>query len=107
MAGDRRLSRPDSSLPDWEMPDTSYRPVPIVWFTGAFLLHFVISSAIMMILLNQAAWLPIGLTALAGGAVLKWTWYRGMSGAAMGWRVATIMMLAVNLLYVIAVVFSS
>lgn len=103
MAGDRRLSRPDSSLPDWEMPDTAYRPVPIVWFTGAFFLHFIVSSAILMILLAQTAWVPIALAALAGGAVFKWTWDRGMSGAGAGWKIATIIMLGVNMLYVIAV----
>ncbi|MEL7188112.1 MAG: hypothetical protein AAGK17_01055 [Pseudomonadota bacterium] len=107
MAGDRRLSRPDSSLPDWEMPDAAYRPVPIVWFTGAFFLHFIVSSAILMILANQPAWAPIGLSALAGGAVFKWTWDRGMSAARFGWRLATTIMLVINVLYVAAAALSA
>ncbi len=106
MAGDRRLSRPDSSLPDWEMPDTAYRPVPIVWFTGAFFLHFVASSVILVALLSLSPTATIVLSALAGGAVLKWTWDRGMNSAGNGWKVATFIMIGVNVLYVIAVALS-
>ncbi len=28
-AGERRVSRPDSALPDWHIPDAAYRPIPI------------------------------------------------------------------------------
>ncbi len=102
MAGDRRLSRPDSALPDWEMPDTAYRPVPIVWFTGAFFLHLIVSVIFFAILIFQAAWIKIAFAALAAGAVGKWTWDRGMESAGAGWKIATIVMLITNMLMVAA-----
>lgn len=103
MGGDRRLSRPDSSLPDWEMPDTAYRPIPIVWFTGAFFVHFIATHIILFVLPLTPLWVPIGLAAVIGGAVLRWTWDRGMSGAGNGWKIATYLMLAVNMLYLSAI----
>ncbi len=102
MAGDRRLSRPDSSLPDWEMPDTAYRPVPIVWFTGAFFLHLILIIVFAAILFSQAAWIKVALTALAAGAIGEWTWERGMKDAGSGWKIATIIMLGINVFFVVA-----
>lgn len=105
MAGDRRISRPDASVPDWEVPDTSYRPVPIVWFTGAFIGHLIIAHAIMLVLWSLGPWPVFGAAALAAGAIGKWTWDRGMSSAGSGWRFATIAILCVNLLYIAAAAF--
>lgn len=95
--GDRRLSRPDNSLPDWEMPDTAYRPVPIVWFTGAFFLELFVLFLLGAILSAASAWLSIGLSALATGAIAMWTWDRGMRDAGTGWQIATGLMLIVML----------
>ncbi|MEO1730404.1 MAG: hypothetical protein AAFR64_06665 [Pseudomonadota bacterium] len=110
MAGDRRLSRPDSSLPDWEMPDTAYRPVPIVWFTGAFFMHLI---AIMAVFVTFAVigimlpWLILGGCALAALQIGKWTWDRGMHSAGFGWKIATIAMLVFNLLFVFAAFYAA
>ncbi|MBV7267093.1 hypothetical protein [Erythrobacter ani] len=102
MAGDRRISRPDSSLPDWEVPDTSYRPIPIVWFTGAFVIQTVVLFAIFILLLDQHGAITIALSALVTGAIGAWTWDRGMAQASRGWRAATIIAFLVNLLLVIS-----
>ena len=99
MAGDRRLSRPDASLPDWEMPDGSYRPIPIVWFTGAFLLQMVALSATFVLLVSKHGAITIALSALISGAIGAWTWNRGMKNAGTGWKVATIAVVAAQLLF--------
>lgn len=104
MAGDRRISRPDASLPDWEVPDTSYRPIPIVWFTGALILQLITVSILAAFFGQVSTWLAIGLCGLATGAIGMWTWDRGMKHAGAGWRIATIVMLAFGLLFAIALV---
>ncbi len=100
MAGDRRLSRPDSSLPDWEMPDGAYRPIPIVWFTGAFFLQMIALFAIAVLLSAKHGLFTIVLSALITGMIGAWTWSRGMKDAATGWKAATIAMLGIQLLCV-------
>lgn len=99
MAGDRRISRPDTSLPDWEMPDTAYRPIPIVWFTGAFLIHLVAVFLIILLFGALGLWVTVTLSALAAGVIGAWTWQRGMQSAGKGWKVATIAILAFNMLF--------
>ena len=100
MAGDRRISRPDSALPDSIIPDAKYRPIPIAWFAAAFLMQLVILWLIFMILSSQNGWLTIGIASLATGALGMWTWERGMKDAGMGWKVATIATLAIQLAFV-------
>lgn len=102
MAGDRRISRPDSSLPDWHIPDASYRPIPIAWFAGAFLLQMVVLFAIFMLFISQHGAITIALAGLITGAIGAWTWERGMKTAPAGWRIATIAVLAVQFLFVVA-----
>ncbi|MDJ0977700.1 MAG: hypothetical protein QNI87_04120 [Erythrobacter sp.] len=105
MAGDRRLSRPDASVPDWEVPDTSYRPIPIVWFTGAFLLHLMAVLAILTALGLTGLvtpWLAVPAAAIAAGAIGAWTWERGMRDAGAGWKVSTALFLAFNTLFALA-----
>ena len=46
---DRRISRPDSSLPDWYASDAAYRPIPIVWFAGALILQIIAMPAVFLI----------------------------------------------------------
>ena len=101
MAGDRRIARPDTALPDWHIPDASYRPIPITWFAGAFLLQMVVLFAIFMMLVSKHGMLTIGLSALATGAIGKWTWERGMKDAGSGWKIATVAMLIVQLAFII------
>ncbi|MET4133334.1 hypothetical protein ABIE62_002482 [Porphyrobacter sp. MBR-155] len=100
MAGDRRVSRPDSALPDSIIPDASYRPIPIVWFAAAFLIQMTTLFALFVVLQNQSGWIVIGLAALITGMLGMWTWDRGMKAAGTGWKVATIAMLAAQLAFV-------
>ncbi|MEM6858554.1 MAG: hypothetical protein AAF559_11840 [Pseudomonadota bacterium] len=102
MAGDRRISRPDLSLPDWHIPDASYRPIPIAWFAAAFLLQMVVLFFVFITLINQSGWLTIALAGLATGAIGMWTWDRGMREAGLGWRVTTFAMLALQYAFVCA-----
>jgi hypothetical protein len=99
MAGDRRLSRPDASLPDWEVPDTAYRPIPIVWFTGAMIVQLLALTVVAVILTNASGWLTIALAALASGAIFMWTWDRGMRGADTGWKAATVLMMVAQVAF--------
>ena len=46
---------------------------------------------------GQSGWLTIGFASLATGALGKWTWERGMKAAPSGWKVATIVMMALQL----------
>ena len=92
--GDRRISRPDVSLPDWEVPDAAYRPVPIVWFTGALFVEIFVLGLLALIFASQNAWITIAVMGLATGAVGAWTWQRGMAEAGTGWKFATFVMLA-------------
>ena len=97
MAGDRRIARTDTALPDWYASDAAYRPIPIAWFAGALVLQVVIQPAIVMLL-----WGWIGLprlvvvagALLASGMIWQFTWNRGMHGAARPWQWATGVMLA-------------
>lgn len=102
--GDRRISRPDASLPDWEVPDTTYRPVPIVWFTGALFLHLISIGLLAILLASQSGGITFALSTLFAAWIAKWTWDRGMKDASLGWRIATIAMLLMNLLFVAALV---
>lgn len=102
--GDRRISRVDNSLPDWEMPDTAYRPVPIVWFTGAGLLTLIVLVVLAVLLRSQSLLIAVALGAAATGGIGAWTWGRGMASAGIGWKIATILTLIVQLaLYALAV----
>lgn len=100
MAGDRRLSRPDASLPDWEMPDVAYRPIPIVWFTAAMLAQLGILGALFVVLITKHAALTIGISALVSAIIGAWTWERGMRSASTGWQIATIAILLVQFLLI-------
>ncbi len=100
MAGDRRLSRPDSALPDWHIPDAAYRPVPIAWFAGAFLLQMIVLFGLFITLIGSSGWATIALSALVTGALGMWTWERGMKHAGSGWQIATGVMLTLQLGFV-------
>lgn len=93
MAGDRRLSRPDSALPDSILPDAAYRPVPIAWFAAAFLVQMGVLFALFVMLLGYSGWVTIGLSTLATAGLAVWTWERGMRDAGRGWQIATAIML--------------
>lgn len=100
MAGDRRIARPDTALPDWHMPDAAYRPVPIAWFAAAFLLQMAMLTFLFIVLLAKPAWITIVLAAMTTGVLGAWTWERGMKHAGAGWRIATVVTLALQLGFV-------
>ena len=98
--GDRRISRPDVSLPDWEIPDTAYRPTPIVWFTAAMLGQLLAMGGIFFLLSARHGAFTIGMSALVTAVVAAWTWDRGMSNASTGWKVSTGAILLVQFLLI-------
>ncbi|MEL6877633.1 MAG: hypothetical protein AAGL68_05985 [Pseudomonadota bacterium] len=100
MAGDRRISRPDSRMPDWYIPDASYRPIPIAWFTAAVLIQSVAMFAIFTLLFKKSGWLTIGLAGLASIALYLWSMDRGLKEASMGWKMALAIVLALQFLLV-------
>jgi len=101
MAGDRRLSRPDASLPDWEVPDSAYRPIPIVWFTAAMLVQMAALSGVFWLLASAPRLYTVLLAGLITGAIFAWTWARGMRAATLGWRAATIAVLTGQLGFIL------
>ena len=90
MAGDRRIARADSALPDWHIPDASYRPVPIVWFAAAMLLQLIAITLLFLALITLPGIWTLLTMAAASGAIGAWTWRRGMNRASLAWRLATI-----------------
>lgn len=96
MAGDRRLARPDTALPDWHMPDASYRPVPIAWFAAAFLIQMIVLFVLFLMLLGNSGWVTIVMASIATLAIGGWTWERGMKDAGTRWQIATLVMLALQ-----------
>ncbi|MEO1489181.1 MAG: hypothetical protein AAFR88_07075 [Pseudomonadota bacterium] len=106
MAGDRRLSRPDASLPDWEVPDTAYRPIPIVWFTAAMLTQLVALTISFWVFASAAAFYTILTAGLVTGLIGAWTWARGMRDASIGWQRATVIMLTAQLGFIVLAVVS-
>lgn len=91
--GDRRLSRPDTSLPDWEVPDSAYRPVPIVWFTAALIAQQIALGAVFAAIPAGSNRIAIALAALLSAMIGRWTWERGMGSASLGWRTAMLVVL--------------
>lgn len=97
---DRRISRPDVSLPDWHIPDASYRPLPIVWFATVVLIQiFVVPLLFVAFLDDSGAFTArngmffLAFLVLESGLLGWWTWERGMEAAPKGWKVATILFL--------------
>ena len=96
MAGDRRIARTDTALPDWYVSDTSYRPIPIAWFAGALILQVLAQPALVFFfggLFGLPRLVLIGIAALVSGFIWQFTWERGMHGASRAWQWATATML--------------
>lgn len=100
MAGDRRISRPDSSLPDWYISDASYRPIPIAWFAAAIILQSIAITAIAFVFLTSNAWLTLTLCALASVAIAVWTMQRGLAAANQAWTIALVIVMSVQFLFI-------
>lgn len=95
MAGDRRIARTDTALPDWYVSDAAYRPIPIAWFAGALVLQVLLQPAIVYLGWAGGSSTGFMLACAIGGTGLIWymTQQRGMASASLAWRVATILML--------------
>lgn len=97
MAGDRRIARADTALPDWYASDAAYRPIPIAWFAGALVLQVVAQPATVMLfwgLFGLPRLAVVAIALLISGMIWQFTWDRGMSGAPKPWQLATGLMLA-------------
>ncbi|WP_100258865.1 hypothetical protein [Qipengyuania seohaensis] len=97
MAGDRRIARTDTALPDWYASDAAYRPIPIAWFAGALVLQVVAQPATVMLfwgLFGLPRLAVVAIALLISGMIWQFTRDRGMSGAAKPWQWATGLMLA-------------
>lgn len=97
MAGDRRIARTDTALPDWYVSDTHYRPIPIVWFAGALLMQVIAQPVLFGIGYGFLGLPPLVVVAIclaASGLIWHFTYERGMSEASAPWRWATGLMLA-------------
>ena len=97
MAGDRRIARTDSALPDWHVPDGSYRPIPIVWFAGAFLLQMLVLTVLFFALIAFHPVATIACALLVTAWIAHWTWERGIAQSGAGWKIATVAVLAMQL----------
>lgn len=93
MAGDRRIARADTALPDWYISDGAYRSIPIAWFAGALILQVIVQPAIFILLLGFSGLYTIAAGLLATAMIAHFTWRRGMAEASRTWQVATGLML--------------
>ena len=84
--------RPDSLL-----PDGYYRPIPIVWFTGAYLAQVAILSFIFLILYRLNDIFLYSISICSTYFIWSRTWKRGMSGASLAWRLSAIIIMSINL----------
>ncbi|MEO0461839.1 MAG: hypothetical protein AAF127_01830 [Pseudomonadota bacterium] len=100
MAGDRRISRPDSSLPDWYISDASYRPIPIAWFAAAIILQSIAITVIAFVFLSGNAWITLIGCALASVATAVWTMQRGLAAANQAWTIALVIVMSVQFLFI-------
>lgn len=78
------------------MPEGTYRPVPIVWFVAAWLLHGFAMMVLLILLSSKHHAFTWATTALASILIIRWTFARGMKDAALGWRVTTVLALLLN-----------
>ena len=78
-------------------PDGEYRPIPIVWFTGAF----IAQVGLLLLCFFGFYAFPPAFTWIASFLVTLWiglkAWDRGMRTASRWWKTTTIAILAFNL----------
>jgi len=97
---ERNKPRTDTALPDSLMPDAAYRPIPIAWLAGAMILHGIAVCIVYAIFYSKDGWFTVAGGLLVTIYILSLTWKRGMSDAGIGWRVATVTLLGINLVLV-------
>lgn len=78
------------------MPVGTYRPIPIVWFAGAWVVQVAALVFLFLLLSSKAALFTIAATALASLGIGHWTFGRGMAGASTAWKACTVVALFFN-----------
>ena len=85
---------------DFLSGDGEYKPIPIVWFTRAFLTQVFLQLAFFFILYAVDPIYTVAVSVIITAYVAWRTWQRGMSSAAIGWKIATFAILVFNLGFV-------
>lgn len=82
-----------TAVPGTWMPEAAYRPVPIVWFGGAFVLQSIQLIVFTIMFATKQPIYTAGTTLIATLAIAFWTWNRGIRGSTPVWQAATFGML--------------
>jgi hypothetical protein len=77
-------------------PDGEYRPIPIVWFAGAFVAQVALLFIAFFAFYALEPAYTVGVSALITIYIGWRTWRRGMKRAAVGWKLATFLVLLLN-----------
>ena len=84
-----------------DLPEGWYRDIPIVWFTGALMSQI----GVLFLLFVGSAWIGPNaskvLAILISIYILHRAWRRGIGSSSLGWRVATVAVLLVQLAIVV------
>lgn len=84
-----------------DLPEGWYRDIPIVWFTGAVLSQV----GVLFLLFVGSAWIGANaskvLAILVSFYILYRAWCRGIGSSSLGWRIATVAVLLVQLAMVL------
>ncbi|MEM8917940.1 MAG: hypothetical protein AAGE37_03690 [Pseudomonadota bacterium] len=78
------------------VPEAHYRPIPIVWFAGAWFLQSIGMTIMYLVLRNTAAIFTILTCAIISYGVWHWANERGMKDASSGWVFTTMVALGLN-----------
>ncbi|KPH65832.1 MULTISPECIES: hypothetical protein [Novosphingobium] len=82
------------------MPVGYYRPIPIVWFAGAWFAQVGLLLFLFVLLLGKPMAYTLLTSALVSFGIWRWTFGRGMSEASTGWKIFTTGALLFNWLLV-------
>lgn len=78
------------------MPEGTYRPIPIVWFVAAWVVHNIAMWILVALLAGRHPFFVISTTVMASAWVLNRTFEAGMKDAATGWKIALVIALLLN-----------
>ncbi|WP_323801459.1 hypothetical protein [Parasphingorhabdus sp.] len=83
------------------VPEAHYRPIPIVWFAGAWFIQCFAMMVLFVVLLSKAQIFTLLTCAIVTYGLWHWTNQRGMKDASTGWKVTTIVALGFNYLVLV------
>lgn len=88
------------------IPEGSYRPLPIVWCAGAWLIQIFVLPWVWILTLRA----PPTVGALCAGLIsfwiAHWTWRRGMARSSWAWQIATAALMVINLAAIVMLIFT-